>query len=1044
MLLPRANPCGTVRHSLAAVVLSSLVSVSASGQVLVGDLNPGPPMAPRDADHSRLLRALATDVVFARATRNEAFELWRSDGTAAGTRLVADLCPGECSGVVDAEVVGSRLFFVGYDAAVGGVRELYVSDGTSTNTLRLPAATGGLRDPLHLRGVNGTLLFAASQTASGRELWRSDGTVAGTVLVRDIYPGSVGSDPVPMLVSNGILYFTALDPTHGREVWRSDGTAAGTYLFAETVPGSGSASEFDQMLEIGGVIYFGADVAPAGYELWRSDGTTAGTRLLKDVHPGAGASYPSHFTELQGQLVFSAYEPTAGRELWVSDGTTAGTRLLVDVAPGSASSNPQAVTRLGNRLIFAATTAALGTEPWESDGTAAGTRVVADLAAGPASSSPSDFVRFGPGLVFSADDGVRGTEAWFTDGTAAGTRLLADAAPGATSSYPSKAVVAGSAAYFFAFDPVFGRELWKSDATGTARVADVELGDEGSYPRVVLALGDETFLAVRSRGADDELWRSDGTSAGTSRVPDPPGGSLGTLASATLTRFFAAALDDAVYFVAAGSIGGNDYPSALWRFDRVAGSTGLAFGQPAGGSFAPSIGAVAAAGAGLLMAVRDATDGARKLMRYAPGIGVGTLVDFGPGSAFDVPAGAAAFTAVGDVVFFQGHTAATGAELWRTDGTASGSRLVRELAPGVGSAGPRWLCAHGGALYFACIGVPGLFRSDGTAAGTGAVGSFDVASPLVSGAGKLLFMADDGTHGVEPWVSDGSAAATTILLDVAPGSASGAAVLAAVWAGDTFFFLARTDATGFELWRSDGTPAGTAMVRDVNPGSAPGAVWTANQDMFLPAPSGSGRLVLFGGATRDHGVEVWRSDGTSAGTTRVGDLRAGPSSSTPRAFATTGRRVLLSADDGARGQELFALDLAAVGGVLAAPFGVGCAGSNGRRPAARALGLPILGASAFALQLSEARAQSTCVLLLGAARARQTLGNGCTLWPQGVLLALTQATDLGGTAVAPLPVPATPVLAGSELFVQFAVADPGAAFSGVAAFSNGVHLLVGR
>lgn len=1019
----------------------------APAQTLVRDINQTAPPPPSDTGSLRLLRVVGNDVFFSRSTRNEAFELWRSDGTAGGTRLVADVCPGECSGMVDAEAMGARLFFVGFDAAIAGTRGLYVSDGTVGGTVRLVPAVGSFVDPTHLRALNGVVLFVADTPGAGRELWRTDGTDAGTMLLADIYPGPVGSDLRPMLVSGGVLYCTALHPLYGTEVWRSDGTVAGTRLLGETVIGGGSASEYDQMLEVGGVVYFGADVPPAGYELWRSDGSQAGTSLLADVNPGGGASYPSHFRAFQGNLVFTAYEPGVGRELWISDGTTAGTRLWVDVQPGSGSGNPSDLALLGNEIVFAATTPTTGTEPWATDGTVAGTRLLADLAPGAASSFPGDFVRSmvgANGLVFHADDGVRGREPWFTNGTAAGTRMLADAAPGAASSNPSKAVVTSTAAFFSAFDPALGRELWRTDGVTAAMVGSFDPGDHGSSPRVVLALGDETFYAARTTGRDDELWRTDGTTAGTFRVPDPVGGSVGRLASATLAWFFATSHAGSIYFVARGSFGAATYERALWRFDGRANTTTLVFGQVNAAGLTPGVGSVASVAAGVLFALLDGRDGRRKLMLHDPSANAtSVLFDFGVGSEFDRPAGDAAFTRVGDVMFFHGHTDAAGGELWRTDGTASGTRLVRELALGRASAQPQFLTALDGALLFACRGLTGLYRSDGTAAGTSQVASLAVASPLTSGGGVAVFFADDGVAGIEPWVSDGTAANTRLLADLAPGAASSGVACAPVFARDTFFWLARDPALGFELWRSDGTPASTALVRDVNPGARPGVVWTANQILFPPVAAGSGRLVVFGGADPSGGVELWRSDGTSNGTVRFSDLRAGAASSTPRAFARTGRRMTLSIDDGG-GQELFAIDLAALGGVLAAPYGVGCAGTGGQTPQAGAQGLPVVASGSFAAVLTRARAQSPWAMLLSATSSAVSLGGGCTLLPQSPLIPLTGSTDSVGTARAPLPIPNVPQLAGVELFVQFAVVDPAGAFRGVGAFSNGLHLVVGR
>jgi ELWxxDGT repeat protein len=204
------------------------------------------------------------------------------------------------------------------------------------------------------------LLFVAVDPVNGQELWRSDGTAAGTILVKDINPGSDSSNPADLTVMGGTVFFSARDPLHGLELWRSDGTAAGTTVI-DTIPGvfgSGPSG----LVVVDGTLFFKAGDAADGQELWRSDGTDA--TLVKDINPGSNSSNPSEITALGGVAYFSAFDPVNGVELWRSDGTAAGTALVVDIRPGSASSFPSSLAATAGTLFFAGADLTNGKELW--------------------------------------------------------------------------------------------------------------------------------------------------------------------------------------------------------------------------------------------------------------------------------------------------------------------------------------------------------------------------------------------------------------------------------------------------------------------------------------------------------------------------------------------------------------------------------------------------------------------------------------------------------------------------------------------------------
>ena len=162
-------------------------------------------------------------------------EPWVSDGTTAGTRLLADLCPGVCGSYPDhALAVGERLVFGALDASGPW---LWGSDGTDGGTVQL---TQGFVQAVV--ALDGTAYVVLDPRASGsqptRELWATDGTPGGTRKVLELCEGpDCAWYPVPLAAASGVVYFAASRPETGVELWSSDGTKAGSHLVADLCPG---------------------------------------------------------------------------------------------------------------------------------------------------------------------------------------------------------------------------------------------------------------------------------------------------------------------------------------------------------------------------------------------------------------------------------------------------------------------------------------------------------------------------------------------------------------------------------------------------------------------------------------------------------------------------------------------------------------------------------------------------------------------------------------------------------------------------------------
>ena len=445
---------------------------------------------------------------------------------------------------------------------------------------------------------------------------------------------------------------------------------------------------------------------------------------------------PKFARENQRKLRF---EPLEDRRL-----LSANFELLKDINPtlltGVTNSVPQ--LQLNGVFYFSGTTPTSGSELWRSDGTPEGTWLVKDIWSGTSSSNPSKFIQIGDEFLFSANDGVHGPELWKSDGTTAGTVLVSDIRPSFDGSIVDSTVFveAGGVFYFKAFDGSHGYELWKTDGTtaGTLLVKDIDTGSFSANPMQLTNVGGTLYFSAND-GTGFELWKSDGTTLGTVRVADLRSG-----------------------------INIGSYPLNL--------------------------------------------------------------------------------TNVGGTLFFTANDGTRGAELWKSNGTAATTTLVKSIAPGSQSA------------FSTSTNFPPF---------------------LTNLNGTLYFAANDGaTSGLELWRSDGTDAGTVQVIDIIPG-AGGSNPVFMTAVGNELFFVAGTAAAGNELWASDGTAANTRLVLNIRPGSANAFdIFNAGNRPSLTNVSG---VLYFVANDGTHGYELWKSDGTAAGTSMVANL-ATDSGLTPAAL----------------------------------------------------------------------------------------------------------------------------------------------------------------
>ena len=315
---------------------------------------------------------------------NNETELWQTDGTAAGTTLVVNINPTRSGNPQDFFIFNNELYFEVNDVSstqiwalnsgnpvkvtdnngggfaspsaplvfAGGVyirmnsgngNTPHIFDGTTATEL-IAASTGTERS----RGLfNNEVYFEGDDgTGIGDELYKTDGTIAGTVLVADILTGSGNSDPRDFVEFNGELYFAAED-ADGYNLWKTDGTTAGTELVVN--PNTTGDSEVGNLFTDGTNLYFSGTDGSVGAELWKFDGTNVS--LLSDINSG-GDSSPTGFVNLNGKVFFTA-DDGSGQKLWVTDGTTANTQsVAANVGSGEDPINVANLTVFGTQLIF--------------------------------------------------------------------------------------------------------------------------------------------------------------------------------------------------------------------------------------------------------------------------------------------------------------------------------------------------------------------------------------------------------------------------------------------------------------------------------------------------------------------------------------------------------------------------------------------------------------------------------------------------------------------------------------------------------------------
>lgn len=730
--------------------------------------------------------------------------------------------------------VGPDTYFVAETRA--GTRIFRLSASATTPSV-VPGfgPTTSVTAPSQLTAFGNRLAFSAWDRATGEELWIVENGTAR--LLHDIQQGAINASPTHLTVHGGRLYFEAQDYANKRsQLWSTDGTPNGLRLLASF----GTPNGIADLQSIGAALLFRGPYAATRSTLFVSDGTPTGTKAL--IPARGPLSAPREITRVGNRAFFAATDTATGTELWVSDGSAAGTRLVRDIRVGMSSSHPAGLTALGNRVFFVANDSASGWELWESDGSVAGTKKH-DLAPGQASSSPSQLAVSRGRLWFTAASAGNGREPWIADGVTA-PRQVADLIPGHASSLPRQFVELGNGTAFVMRELTGKFRLMISLGTAaTTRVLSPISPTPRESQASMLAVG--PILLFNGDAGDSvgsELYRTLFTPNTTSLLADLHRYGASETQSSDIRSF--APVASRVFFSANDGIHGRE----AWVSDGTSrGTQRLTDIRPGLGS--SNAGGFTETANGIVFTASTDAHGSELwvLRNNTPSL----LADLSPGSRSSTPQN---FIPMGGQLYFVAAGANFARSLYVTDGTAAGTKIVAPVSP------RSEIVRMHDALYW--LGglptSPTLMRSDGTRAGTRAIGALRHSisaglHPLRVVGNRLFVLASTNATGTELWVSDGQS--VSLVTELVPGS-SDARPSDLTVAGDLVFFTAGISSSARELWRSDGSKSGTFRLHRTGFNQAPSPLLAVGEECWFPAWNGSA-------------WETWKSDGSPQGTRRV-------------------------------------------------------------------------------------------------------------------------------------------------------------------------------
>lgn len=732
-----------------------------NAQELVKDINTWP--AGQNSYDSRFCFSCGNKTYLIATDGAHGSELWVTDGTESGTKLVKDLKEGPQSGLIDFPkcaggklyfggeglwrtdgtesgtqqvfsyritryaIVGSKIFFFGADGSLYSINDdltdLKIIQTYDSNTISVSTMVA-TSDKVFL------VLFRYSEETYflvDSELLVTDGTSVETVYVS----GEYEEIQSPTVIGDKVVFGTNYN---SGSIWVTDGTEEGTKELLEDVTITNTG-----LVSINGNEHALLQGLDENNGTWFTDGTSEGTFKALDNEVSQNA------IQFNDEFYFLTIASPGTYEIVKTD---ANFQNMVGVSPYDESNGNRLLGIVNDKLLYAAS-GDQGVELFATDGETS--TIIKDINPGNASSGPRAFFSTGAMGIFLADDGTHGYEFWKTDGTASGTSLLKDIFEGTLGALIQTMYKYNGKVYFQANSSLPTNPhwaLWQSDGTTEGTTVLSEAGDYYNS----LFIGTGKYVVT---------WGI--------RKTDLENGNISFIASPGISGYGGGAnirgaqVGDNFYFFYDISYSGNDPGTELWRVNTATNELAITKDINPGpfGSFDnyPSAGL-----GNKLIFSAVSPDGIEPWVTDGTEEGTIQLKDIvTDGDSY--PRG---FVTMGNKVYFIAR-AFSGDDyrrtIWVTDGTAEGTHIVKELGE-KGGVTSNDLGVIGNSIIFGW--TPGdatveLWKSDGTGAGTSSLVlmpqvEYDISSFITIG-NKLVFTTDYN----ELWVTDGTAGGTSIL-----------------------------------------------------------------------------------------------------------------------------------------------------------------------------------------------------------------------------------------------------------------------------------------